>query len=274
VNGFTKVIHPYLGTPLKDCEICEFYLNTRFFLNFHFKRHVKFPMNKPIIKIGVVSDVVCPWCYIGKRRLEKAIAELSPRFTFEVEYFPFELNPQMPSHGVDQKDYLINKFGGEERYHQLTDHVTSIAAQEGLTFDYPAQKISPNTRNAHRLIQFAKEDQKQLAFVEALFKAYFTEGIDLSKTENLVAIAVAAGLDKEKTEAFLTSDAGKTEVELTELELQQSGITGVPFYVVDNKYGISGAQPSESFIKAFEEIASAGNVMVAGDSCDVDQKDC
>jgi predicted DsbA family dithiol-disulfide isomerase len=243
-------------------------------LNFHFKRHVKLPMNKPAIKIGVVSDVVCPWCYIGKRRLEKAIAELSDRFTFEVEYFPFELNPQMPSQGVDQKEYLMNKFGGEERYHQLTDHVTTVAAQEGLTLDYPAQKISPNTRNAHRLIQFAKENQKQLTVVEALFRAYFTEGIDLSKIENLLAIAVAAGLDKEKTEAFLKSDAAKTEVELTELQLQQSGITGVPFYVVDDKYGISGAQPSESFIKAFEEIASADKVLKAGDSCDVDEKNC
>lgn len=243
-------------------------------MNFPYEQHVKFSMNKPTIKIGVVSDVVCPWCYIGKRRLEKAIAELSPRFTFEVEYFPFELNPQMPSQGIDQKDYLMNKFGGEERYHQLTDHVTSIAAQEGLTLDYPAQKISPNTRNAHRLIQFAKENQKQLAVVEALFKAYFTDGIDLSKTENLLSVAVAAGLDREKTEAFLKSDAGRAEVEFTERELQQSGITGVPFYVVDNKYGISGAQPSESFIKAFEEIASADKVLETGESCDVDQKNC
>jgi predicted DsbA family dithiol-disulfide isomerase len=244
------------------------------FLNFRYNRHVKLPMNKPTIKIGVVSDVVCPWCYIGKRRLEKAISELSHRFNFEVEYFPFELNPQIPPQGVEQKNYLISKFGGEERYLEITAHVTTVAAREGLTFDFSTQKISPNTRNAHRLIEFAKESQKQLVLVEALFKAYFTEGIDLSKTENLLAIAVAAGLDKEKTKAFLKSDAGKIEVELTERELQQSGVTGVPFYLVDNKYGISGAQPSESFIKAFEEIASADKVLEAGESCDVDQKDC
>src|SRR5687768_3200057 len=108
-------------------------------------------MSKEKIRIGVVSDVVCPWCYIGKRRLEKAIQNLSDRFDFEVEYFPFELNPQIPASGLDQKDYLIKKFGGEDRYRQLTDHVSKVAAVDGLRFDYNAQKISPNTRNAHRL---------------------------------------------------------------------------------------------------------------------------
>jgi predicted DsbA family dithiol-disulfide isomerase len=230
-------------------------------------------MTKPIIKIGVVSDIVCPWCYIGKRRLEKAMHKLSEKFDFEVEYFPFELNPQMPAQGLDQKDYLVNKFGGEARYQQLTGHVTEVASGEDLKFDYSTQKISPNTRTSHRLIQLAKEDGLQLEMVEALFKAYFTEGIDLSKTENLVEIAVAAGMQRDKVELFLQSSTGVAEVEMAELELQKLGITGVPFYVIDNKYGISGAQASDAFIKAFEEIGSA-SVQPQGQACDVEKKNC
>jgi predicted DsbA family dithiol-disulfide isomerase len=230
-------------------------------------------MSKPKIKVGVISDVVCPWCYIGKRRLENAINNLSDKFDFDVEYFPFELNPQIPESGFDQKEYLTNKFGGEERYNQITDNTADVAAKEGLMFDFQGQKKSPNTRNAHRLIQFAKEDNKHLQMVEALFKAYFTDGVDLTKTESLVQLAANIGLDKTKIEQFLLSDTGKIEVEMAERELQQLGITGVPFYIIDNKFGISGAQPSESFIKAFEEIGSAP-IAEGGEVCDVDAKNC
>src|SRR4051794_20418449 len=110
-------------------------------------------MMKPTIKIDIVSDVVCPWCYIGKRRLEKAIDQLSAEFNFEVEYHPFELNPQMPLEGKDQKDYLSNKFGGEERYEQITEHVTQVAGDENLEFNFSKQHISPNTRMVHSIIQ-------------------------------------------------------------------------------------------------------------------------
>src|SRR6267378_1254107 len=109
-------------------------------------------MNKVKLRIDVVSDVVCPWCYIGKRRLEKAIGQLSSQFDFDVEYQPFELNPEMSKKGRNQKEYLTAKFGGEERYHQITDHVTRIAAEEGLKFDFKREIISPNTREAHRLV--------------------------------------------------------------------------------------------------------------------------
>jgi predicted DsbA family dithiol-disulfide isomerase len=229
-------------------------------------------MNKPVIKIGVVSDVVCPWCYIGKRRLEKAMDKLSEKFDFEIEYFPYELNPQMPAEGLDQKDYLIKKFGGETRFQQLTGHVTDVAAQEGLKFDYTSQKISPNTRAAHRLIQLAKEDGLQLPMVEAMFKAYFSDGVDLSKQENLVAIASQAGMDRSKAELFLQSTTGVAEVEMAEVELQKLGISGVPFYIIDNKYGISGAQAPETFMKAFEEIGA--NVTSQGEACDIEAQNC
>src|SRR5688572_33360049 len=119
-------------------------------------------MIKPKIKVDIVSDVVCPWCYIGKRRFEKAIDTLKDKFEFEVEYHPFELNPDTPLNGVNQKEHLTRKFGGEDRYNQLTNHVTKVAQDEGLQFDFENQHVLPNTRNAHRVIQFAKQEGKQL----------------------------------------------------------------------------------------------------------------
>ena len=230
----------------------------------------QFRMNKPTIKIGVISDVVCPWCYIVKRRLEKAIANVSDKFHFEVEYFPFELNPQIPEAGLDQKDYLTKKFGGEGRYHQVTGHVAKVAEQEGLAFNFEAQKISPNTRKAHRIITLAKEDGKQMDVVEAFFKAHFTDGADLSKNENLVQLATQAGMDSARVETLLQGNEGSAEVEMAERELQRLGVTGVPFYIIDNKYGLSGAQPSEVFVKAFNEARA----VQPSDACDVDGKNC
>ena len=212
-------------------------------------------MSKEKIKIGVVSDVVCPWCYIGKRRLEKAIHQSSERFDFEVEYFPFELNPHMPEEGADYRHYLIEKFGSEARYNQLTGHVKQVAAQEGIDFNMDIQSVSPNTRNAHRIILLAKEDGKQDEVVENFYKAFFTEGVDLSKNENLLDIAEHSGLDRDKIEQLLESNTGKVEIEMAEKELHDLGITGVPLFIIDNKFAISGAQHVDAFIQAFEEAA-------------------
>jgi predicted DsbA family dithiol-disulfide isomerase len=230
-------------------------------------------MNKRTIKINVVSDVVCPWCYIGKRRLEKAMRNLSDKYTFEVEYFPFELNPNIPAKGFDQKEYLSDKFGGEEQYERITARTAGVAAEEGLIFNFDSQKVSPNTRNAHRLIQLAKEDDKHLQLVEALFKAYFTDGIDLTKTENLVTISEHAGMDKAKVESFLQSTTGIAEVEMAEMELHKLGISGVPFYIIDNKYGISGAQLPQAFMQVFDEVAAVKET-VSNEACDVEKKNC
>src|SRR6187399_1680124 len=130
-------------------------------------------MKKPVIQIDVVSDVVCPWCYIGKRRLEKAIDAVSDQFDFEVNYHPFELNPTIPQEGLNQKEYLTSKFGGKARYDQLIGNTTSVAASEGLAFNFNKQAISPNTRNMHRIIRLAAEHGRQKQVVEAFFKAYF-----------------------------------------------------------------------------------------------------
>lgn len=229
-------------------------------------------MAKPTLKIDIVSDVVCPWCYIGKRRIERAMDQLKDQFDFEVEYHPFELNPHMPKEGSNQKEYLAAKFGGEERYQQITGHVTSVAAQEGLKFDFENQQVSPNTLNAHRLIAFAKREGKQPQMKEALMSAYFEQGIDLSKNKNLVAIAVKQGLDETRVTDFLNSDELTDEVKMEEHINVQRGISGVPFYIIDNKYGVSGAQASETFVKALTEIGS--KIPATAEACDIDEKNC
>ncbi|HEY8937826.1 MAG TPA: DsbA family oxidoreductase [Cyclobacteriaceae bacterium] len=229
-------------------------------------------MQKPKIKIDIVSDVVCPWCYIGKRRLEKAVDQLKDKYEFELEYHPFELNPAMPAQGVNQKEYLSDKFGGEERYNQITDHTTGVAAKEGLAFNFQKQITSPNTRASHTIIQLAKEEGVQLPVMEAFFKAYFTDGVDLSKNENIIAVAVAAGLQREVVEKRLADDSAKALIVAEEKELNKLGITGVPFYIIDNKYGISGAQNAETFIKAFEEIRAP--LLTSAEACDIDGKNC
>ena len=209
------------------------------------------------IKIEIVSDVVCPWCYIGKRRIEKAIDQLKDQFEFDVSYLPFELNAQVPKEGQDQKKYLANKFGSN--------------ATEGLQFDFNKQKVMPNTRDAHRIIWLAKQTGKQSEIKGALLKAYFEEGVDLSKPENLVAIAVKAGLNEQHVWSLLKSDEGLAEVITTEQQNQKRGVSGVPFYIINDQYGISGAQPTDVFIQALTQI---GSEVESANACDVETKAC
>jgi predicted DsbA family dithiol-disulfide isomerase len=213
-------------------------------------------MNKIKIRVDVVSDVVCPWCYIGKRRLEKALSQLPENIEVDLTFLPFELNPEIPREGTDHKAYLAKKFGSKERYDQLTDHVVNVAAGEGLKFDFTKQSVMPNTLDSHRLIQYAKASGKQPAIKEALMKAYFEQGIDLSKQENLLNIAEQNGLDRQQVRAFLNSDQGAVEVKQMEELNHRRGISGVPFYIINNKYGVSGAQPSEAFVEILAEVAS------------------
>lgn len=228
---------------------------------------------KPVIKIDIVSDVVCPWCYIGKRRLEKAMDQLSEEFTFEIEYHPFELDPNTPSGGVDQKGSLSEKFGSEDRYQQLTGHVTQVAAQEGLAFHYEKQTVQPNTRMIHSIIQLAKLEGNHKEAVEAFFKAYFTDGVDLSKKENLSAIAKSIGLRQAGDERYFADAKALRKVAETEEEMSRLGIHGVPFYIINNQYGVSGAQASETFVNAFREI-SQETVVTSEETCDVEGKNC
>jgi predicted DsbA family dithiol-disulfide isomerase len=229
-------------------------------------------MTKAKIKVDIVSDVVCPWCYIGKRRLEKAIEQLKDDYEFELHYKAFELNPHVPAEGLDQKTYLIKKFGSEARYYELTENVTRVAAAEGLKFDYSKQQTSPNTFNLHRVIWLAEKKGKQLQTVEAFFHAYFEKGVDLSKAQNIIEVAAEAGLEKSKVRELLENHEGSSEVQQQQIHNREIGVSGVPFYIINDKYAVSGAQPASLFVKAFKELGT--EVSAEGDSCDVDSGNC
>jgi predicted DsbA family dithiol-disulfide isomerase len=228
-------------------------------------------MRKQQIKIDIVSDVVCPWCYIGKRRIEKAIDQLKDTYEFEVLYLPFQLNPQTPVAGFNQKEYLTKKFGDATRYAQVTEHVTAVAATEGLKFDFENQHRAPNTLKAHRIIWLAKAFGLQQEVKEAFMKAYFEDGIDLTKDENLILIATGAGLEKERVQTLLNSNEGLAEVKQAEQLNHARGVSGVPFYIVNGKYGISGAQTTEVFVQAFTQI---GSEVETANACNVENKEC
>lgn len=228
-------------------------------------------MQKPTITIDVISDVVCPWCYIGKRRLEKAMNQLADQYDFEVTYHPFELNPQMPKSGANQKEYLTKKFGSEQRYQQITQHVSEVAATEGITFNFEKQAVAPNTRMLQAIISEAKNFNKQEETKEAFLKAYFTDGVDLSKKENIISVTKSVGLTSDFTEAVLSDPTASAKVEAAENHLYKLGITGVPFYIINNQQGLSGAQPTSVFVEVFEHVHAATSL---GDACDVEGKNC
>lgn len=225
---------------------------------------------KPSLQIDVVSDVVCPWCYIGKRRLEKAIQQLQDDYEIRVNYLPFQLSPDTPREGENTKERLSAKFGGEARYHQILRQVSSVAAEEGLDFHLENQAISPNTRTLHRLIAYAKQHGKQLAMVEVLFKAYFEEAINLTDLQSVVSLAASVGLDATEVEAFLLSSDGEAEIEQLLYQNQLMGVSAVPYYIINDKYAISGAQPTELFVQALPDIALKAPITLAeGETCDL-----
>ena len=229
-------------------------------------------MSKRKIKVDVVSDVVCPWCYIGKRRLEKGSRLVEQEIDVEVNYLPFELNPNIPSTGADHKQYLSAKFGGDGRYDQLTAHVASIAKQEGLQFDFSKQKIMPNTLNAHRLIRLAGSYGVQSSVKDALMKAYFEDGVDLSSNENLIEVAVGAGLDRDVANKLFESSDDIDAIREMENLNHRRGISGVPFFIINNKYGVSGAQPAETIAQILRNV-NAELETIENQSTEVGQQD-
>jgi predicted DsbA family dithiol-disulfide isomerase len=202
--------------------------------------------------IDVVSDVVCPWCYIGKRHLEAALATLDesgqPRPV--VRWHPYELNPDLPAEGVDRREYLERKFGGPARAAQIYERVQRAGTQAGLAFDFERIERQPNTRAAHRLIAWAQGRGDADPLVERLFRAYFIDGRFVGANEVLAEIAHESGLDADAAYAFLASDVGNAEIAEAEERAASLGISGVPFFIVDGRYGLSGAQPAEAIVEA------------------------
>jgi predicted DsbA family dithiol-disulfide isomerase len=207
------------------------------------------------LTIDVFSDVVCPWCFIGKRRLEKAIA-LRPDMPVEVRYRPYFLNPWVPREGMSRVDYLTTKFGSPERYEKIALRVAQAAANEGLTYNIGALARQPNTLDCHRLILWAGSIGKAAQVKQRLMEIYFSEGGDLSDREVLVQAASDCGLDPVEVRNLLASDADVAAVERAAKSAQEAGIDGVPFYVFGNVLAVSGAQAPDYLAGAIERAVN------------------
>jgi predicted DsbA family dithiol-disulfide isomerase len=202
------------------------------------------------VDIDIYSDVVCPWCYIGKRRFEKALEGFDG--DVNVRFRPFQLDPSTPLDGRPLLEYLAPKFGGEARARELTAHTMQVAAADGIEMRYDVAIIA-NTFNAHRLIWFAgQEHGAQVA--EALHKAHFTDGEDIGSLDVLTSVAVAGGLEASAVRAFLDSTDGTDEVRSEIDEAQQLGISSVPTFVFAGKYAVSGAQDPELLLETLQEV--------------------
>jgi len=212
------------------------------------------------VTIEVVSDVICPWCFIGKRRMEKALAELAGEIDVEVSWLPFQLNPDMPAEGVARAEYRKAKFGSLEKSRQLDARVAGEAAGEGLALAFDRMERTPNTFAAHQLIDLAQEEGAGAEVVEALFKAYFLEARDIGDREVLLAIGKAAGMEHELIEERWADKAGAQRVAKEERSMRELGISGVPTFIIADRYGVSGAQPPEVLVQAIREAAEAGEV--------------
>jgi predicted DsbA family dithiol-disulfide isomerase len=193
-----------------------------------------------ILTIDVIFDVICPWCYIGKRRLEKAVASLAERDEVRVRWHPFQLNPQMPKAGISRREYRTAKFGSWERSVALDAQVAAAGQDEGIPFDFERIERTPNTFDAHRLIWLADKEGVQDAVVEALFRAYFTEGRDISNQQMLLDVVAEAELNRNRAEELLNSDEGIEAIRSAEEEARRMGVQGVPFFVVNNELALSG----------------------------------
>jgi predicted DsbA family dithiol-disulfide isomerase len=202
------------------------------------------------VDIDIYADVVCPWCYIGKRRLEAALERYDG--DVKITYRPFQLDPSTPKDGRPLLDWLSPKFGGEARAKEMTEHTASIAAADGIEMHFD-RAIIANTFDAHRLIWFAG-DEHGAAVAEALHRAHFTDGLDIGSTSVLASIAASAGLDADEVREFLDSSAGVDEVRAEIAEAQQMGITSVPTFVFAGTYAVSGAQSPDLLLQTLEEV--------------------
>ncbi|WP_412064920.1 DsbA family oxidoreductase [Rhizobium sp. SYY.PMSO] len=209
------------------------------------------------ITIDIVSDVVCPWCYLGKARLELAIAEVQDEVGVDLNWRPYRLNPDYPPEGVDQKKALEQKLGGAERVAEGHKMLTELGREVGIKFDFDAIKIGPNTLDAHRLIHWAVTEsrEKQHKVVDALFKANFEEGRNVGDHAVLLDIAEKAGLDKSVIATLLASDADRNLIVAEIDAAQKIGVNGVPFFIFDQQYAVSGAQTPDVLAGALRDIA-------------------
>lgn len=208
--------------------------------------------------VDVVSDVVCPWCYIGKRKLEVALAALdADAVPVTVRWHPFQLNPDLPAQGVPREAYLEAKFGGKARAEELYARIRTVGAELGIRFAFERIERQPNTLDAHRLIAWAQERGDAGPLVERMFDAYFSQGRFLGELDELVALAAESGLAGGESRAILGSERYRAEVEAEYREAQEAGITGVPFFIFNGRTAVAGAHDPPTLLEAIAAARAA-----------------
>ncbi len=207
-----------------------------------------------MIKLDILSDPICPWCFIGKARLDQALIN-HPDHPFTIEWHPFQLNPGMPAGGMDRREYLETKFGGRANALKVYGQIAQAAEESGLEIDFAAIERTPNTLDAHRLIHWAGIEGRQTAVVTALFKAYFQEGKDIEDPATLRAIAEGAEMDGDMIARLLASDADRADIIARDSHARQRGVNSVPTFIVANTHVVPGAQPPELWEQVISELA-------------------
>jgi predicted DsbA family dithiol-disulfide isomerase len=203
-----------------------------------------------MIFVDIVSDTICPWCYIGKRRFERALAQ-SGRNDVAISWRPFQLNPDMPAEGMTRDDYVRAKFGGGDRPRQIYQAIAESGREAGIEFQFSRIRRTPNTVLSHRLIYWSAKQERQDEIVAELFRAYFEDGLDIGDIDTLVECARRSGLDPYAAHSFLLGDEGRQEVVASDVYARRLGINGVPCFIVNRKYAVSGAQPPSAFVEVF-----------------------
>ncbi|NBQ38749.1 MAG: DsbA family oxidoreductase [Alphaproteobacteria bacterium] len=212
-------------------------------------------MSEPLV-IDIVSDVVCPWCYVGKKHIEKALANM-PDIDAVVRWHPFQLDPSIPAEGYDRKAYMAKKFGDGGQLKAAHERLEALGNSNGIAFQFDAISRSPNTLDAHRLIRWADEAGVQDAVVSSLFQSYFEEGLDIGDRSVLAFIAGKAGMDSDLVTARLETDMDVESVRAEIAEAGRIGVSGVPFFILAQKLAVSGAQPSEVLMDAIRQAMAA-----------------
>ena len=206
-----------------------------------------------MIRVDIFADVVCPWCYIGEKRLQAAL-EQRPELQVERHWQPFQLRPDMPAEGADWLQFVDEKFGGMEKAGDMFSHVTQVGEELGIEFRFDRMTRAPNTVDAQRLILFANTRDLEWETVHALYFAHFITGVDLNDRDTLVNIASQAGLEPDEARAFLESGDGLEVVQESQQVANQLGISGVPYFIFNNQFAVSGAQPVEIFLQVLDQL--------------------
>lgn len=211
------------------------------------------PATIPLV-VDVVSDVVCPWCFVGKRRLEQAIAS-RPGRPVAVRWHPFQLDPTIPPGGMDRREYMERKFGTGGRLAEIHQRLEAIGSDVGIDFAFGAISRSPNTRDAHRLMRWGAIEGVQNALAEGLFRAYFEQGRDIGDKAVLADCAADAGLDRDTAMALLDGDDLSQDIDVELAAVQRAGIQGVPFFIIAGRYAVSGAEAPEVLANIMDKAA-------------------